>query len=76
MSPLRVSIYDSFTAPMILASYFCDTEDGVDERRAFKALNDPDVDAIVYWDWDDFPLVGWSTYWGYKTDHSWPPDVR
>lgn len=45
----------------------CDTEDGVDEIEAFKALSDPDVDAVVCWDWDDFPMVQWSTYWGYKT---------
>ena len=55
---------------------FCDTEDGADEREVFKAPNDPDVDAIVYWDWDDFPRIGWSTFWGYKTGHSRPSEGR
>ena len=44
------------------------TEDEIDELRAFQELEHPGVDAIVYWDDDDFPLVQWSTYWGYKAD--------
>ncbi len=47
--------------------FMCDTENGFDATEAFRAVNNPDVDAVVYWDWDDFPLVQWSTFWGYKT---------
>ena len=47
-----------------------ETEDGIDEMKAFKAISHPDVDAVAYWDYDDFPLVQWSTYWGYKTDNT------
>lgn len=44
----------------------CDTDEGFDEMKAFRDMNHPEVDSVVYWDWDDFPLVQWSTYWGYK----------
>jgi hypothetical protein len=44
--------------------------DGIDEIAAFKKLNNPSVDEVVYHDWNDDPIVQWSTYWGYKTDKS------
>lgn len=47
-----------------------ETEDGIDEMKAFKAISHPDVDTVVYWDYDDSPLVQWSTYWGYKADNT------
>lgn len=51
-----------------------DADDEADEMAAFKALSHPEVDAIVYWDWDDFPMVQWSAYWGYKTEK--PPRTK
>jgi hypothetical protein len=55
----------SFEASFMQLAY---TEDGMDEMKAFKAISHPEIDAVVDWDWDDFPLVQWSTYWGYKRD--------
>jgi hypothetical protein len=43
-----------------------DPEEGVYEDKVFRKLTDPNVDAIAYWDWDDFPLIKESGYWGYK----------
>jgi hypothetical protein len=43
-------------------------EDGFDELKAFQEIEHPEIDGIVYWDYDDFPLVQWSTYWGYKKE--------
>jgi len=43
------------------------TEEGIlDEMAAFRKLTDPNVDLIVYHDYDDDPMVKWSTYWGLK----------
>jgi hypothetical protein len=45
-----------------------ENEEGFDEFKAFQEIKHTGVDSIVYWDYDDFPLVQWSTYWGYKKD--------
>jgi len=44
------------------------TEEGIDEMKAFRKITHPEVDAVVYLDEKDFPLVQWSTFWGYRTE--------
>ena len=34
----------------------------------FGSLPDKTIDEIVYHFWDDFPLVQWEIYWGFKKD--------
>ncbi len=34
----------------------------------FKAQSNAEIDEIVFHCWDDFPLVQWEIYWGFKND--------
>ncbi len=43
-------------------------EDGLDIERAFRKLNPPGVDEVVYYTWADFPMAEASAYWGFEKD--------
>ena len=38
-----------------------------DEQQAFRDLNHPDVDVVVYYVQDE-AMGRWALYWGYKTE--------
>ena len=43
-------------------------EDSYDEVILFEKLTSKEIDEIIYRCWDDFPLVQWTVFWGYKNN--------
>jgi|TARA_B100001964_G_C13799437_1_gene408101 hypothetical protein len=57
----------SFEKSFRKLAHFDDDDHQLDEEQAFKDINHPDVNAVIYWNWDYSPHSGATGYWGYKT---------
>ena len=57
----------SFENPFRVLAHFDDHDCHADEEQAFRDINHPDVDTVVYWDQEEGMGVSSIIYWGYKT---------